>query len=174
MENKVCIKKYIIKYGLLSSLAYAIFNYLLYLSDTYANQNSYHATVYFLIMFSFITTSLTSFKRNNQNQINLKNALKIGIGISLIIGFMSGIIRILFLHILDLGIIEQLKEKQYKIIAENYTDFTQENIDRKIKITEIFTSPSVTLIASLLSNLFVGFLISLTVGLIIRKKKRVS
>ncbi len=98
-------------------------------------------------------------------------AIKIGIGITVIGGLIVTFWEIIVLKIIDPEIITQLEGNQIKKIAEKSKDFSQENIDRKIAITQKFTSPWIMLITALIEDIIVGFFLSLLVGLVIRKKR---
>ncbi|MGY3793548.1 DUF4199 domain-containing protein [Aquimarina sp. 433] len=172
MESKsIPIKKYILKYGLIYGLLTILFGLYTYLTGDYAKQNLFHASVLSLITISSIITAIISFKKSNDNFINLKEALKIGIGVAILGGLIAVLWKLILIKVIDPGIITELGDKQIKIIAENATDFTQENIDRKIAITKKYTSPLIQIVAAIGVNLFMGFLFSLIGGLIVQKKR---
>ncbi|WP_405207460.1 DUF4199 domain-containing protein [Aquimarina sp. LLG6339-5] len=171
MKSKsIPIKKYILKYGLFLGIISIIFSLLIYLTGFYTNQNLFHAFTFFLLILSSIILGLLAFKKKNEF-ISIGEALKIGIGITVLGGILVVLWKILLMEVIDPEIITQIEDKHIKRIAETSNDFTQENIDRKIAITKKFTSPLIQIGIALIENLFIGFLFSLIGGLIIRKKR---
>ncbi|WP_299438814.1 DUF4199 domain-containing protein [uncultured Aquimarina sp.] len=172
MKSKIIpVRKYIIKYGIVLGIATVIFSFFIYLTGHYTEQNLFHAAIFFLITLSCIMTGLIAFKNNNDKYISLGEALKIGIGISLLGGLIAILWKILLIKVIDPGIIIQLENNHIKRIAEASSDFTQEQIDRKMALTRKSISPIRMITTALISDLLGGFLISLIGGLIIRKKR---
>ncbi len=114
---------------------------------------------------------LIDYKKNNEGFIVLKQTFKIGIGISLLGGLIAILWKILLIHIIDPGVIDMIKESNFKRIVEKSTDLTQENLNQQIAIVNEYTSPFVMIWTALAEDLFVGFLVSLIGGLIVRKKR---
>ncbi|MDH7447214.1 DUF4199 domain-containing protein [Aquimarina sp. 2201CG14-23] len=172
MKNKsISIKKYILKYGILYGIIGIIFSLLLYLTENYTKQNLLFPSISFFITISTIILGLMVYKKNNNGYISLKEALKIGIGISLLGGLMVILWKILLTQVIDPEIITQIEDIQIKRLAEKFPNFTQKNMDQHIAITRKYTSPLALLTIALTEHLFLGFLISLIGGLIIRKKR---
>ncbi|WP_108803782.1 DUF4199 domain-containing protein [Aquimarina sp. Aq107] len=172
MESKsIPIKKYILTYGLLFGIASIILSFTFYLTGNYVKQNLLHSAILFSITVFFIIFGLLVFKKNNNGFISLIEALKIGIGIAILGGLMAVLWKIILLKQIDPNIINQFEDKQIKRIAEMSSDLTQKNIEEKIKITKKYTSPLRMTITALIEDTFVGFLLSLIGGLIIRKKR---
>ncbi|WP_299313708.1 DUF4199 domain-containing protein [uncultured Aquimarina sp.] len=172
MESKsIPIKKYIFKYSLVLGILIIIYSFLTYITGNYTVKNLFHYLILFLITIFSILVGLISFKRDNDFFISLGEALKIGIGITVFGGLIVTLWEILLTKVIDTEIITQLEDNQIKKIAETATDFTQENIERRIAITKKFTSPTVMLSIALLEDTIVGFFLSLIIGLIIRKKR---
>ncbi len=172
MENKsISIKKYILKYGILFGIASVILSFIIYKTGNYVKQNLFHSTILFFITITAIMIGLIIFKKKNKGYISLSEGLKIGIGISIIGGLIAVLWKILLLKVIDPEIINIITENHFKRIVENSTDFTQENLDKQIAIVQEYTSPFTMVWTALAEDLFVGFLLSLIGGLIIRKKR---
>ncbi|WP_162144476.1 DUF4199 domain-containing protein [Aquimarina latercula] len=171
MKSKsIPIKTYILKYGAFLGVISVIFSLVIYLTGYYTNQNLFHYLILFLIIVFSNMLGLIAYKKKNEF-ISLKEALKIGIGITMLGGLIAILWKIMLMQVIDPEIITQLENKQIKRIAEVSKDLTQENIDRKIAITQKFTSPLVLIGIAIVENFFIGFFLSLIVGLVIRKKR---
>ncbi|MFD2561348.1 DUF4199 domain-containing protein [Aquimarina rubra] len=172
MKSKsIPIKKYIVKYGILFGIASIIFSLTSYLMGNYTEQGLVHLVIRLFITITSIIIGQLSYRKNNDNYISLGEAIKIGVGIIVLGGLMAIIWEILLLKVIDPEIITELADNQIKKIAENAKDFTLENMDRKIELTNKITSPHIMLIGALAENIFIGFLFSLIGGLIIQKKR---
>lgn len=164
-------KKYILKYGVLFGIASIIFSLTSYLTGNYTDQGVFHLIILFFITITSIIAGLLIFKKNNNGYMSLGEALKISIGISLLGGLMAILWKVLLIKVIDPEIITQIEDKQIKRIAKTATNFTQENIERKIAITRKYTSPIRMILIALAEDLINGILFGLIGGLIIRKKR---
>ncbi|MBW1295745.1 DUF4199 domain-containing protein [Aquimarina litoralis] len=172
MKSKsIPIKKYVIQYGFLLGLSIIIYSLVNYSTGNYTTKSVFHYSILFLITLFSIVIGLISFKRKNNYFISLSEALKIGIGITVLGGFMVTFWEIIVLKVIDPEIITQFEDRQIKKIAETSKDFSQENIERKIAIIQKFTSPWIMIIKGLVEDIIVGFFLSFITGLIIRKKR---
>lgn len=170
ISGLLTFKKYIIKYGLIMGLASIILSLYIYLTGYYTKQGSIHRLLLFLIIVTSVLIGLITFKNNNN--ISLVEALKISIGISLLGGLIAILWKVLLIHAIDPGIIDQINEKHFRRLTENSLELTQNDIDRKLTITRTYTSPLILISIALNENLFWGLILGLIGGLIIRKKKR--
>ncbi|WP_299247971.1 DUF4199 domain-containing protein [uncultured Aquimarina sp.] len=165
-------KRHILKYGVIFGIATIIYNLSFYFLDY--SDNKFTITRLFILLF-IITGStllgLLTFKKNNNNCISLKEALKISIGISLIGGLIAILWKILLIHVIDSGIIDQYKENNFKRLAESSLEFTQKDIDRRMAITKTYSSPLIMIYRRLVENLGNGIIFGLIIGLFVRKKK---
>ncbi|WP_298311674.1 DUF4199 domain-containing protein [uncultured Aquimarina sp.] len=171
MKQRISIKTDILKFGLLQGITTIIYSFSIYVRGNFAKINTSHATIFLLILACWIMIGMIKFKKTNDNYISLGEALKIGIGITVFGGFLAILWKILLIHVIDPDIITQLEEKQINYMIKNSDDFTQENIDRRVALTRKYTSPLIQIGAAILESLFLGFIISLVGGFIIRKKK---
>ncbi|SEL44970.1 Protein of unknown function [Aquimarina amphilecti] len=172
MKSKsIPIKKYILKYGVIFGIISVIFSLTTYLRGNYTNQGLFHLILLSFITIGSIMTGLLVFKSKNNNFISLLEALKIGVGISILGGILLTSWEVLLIHYIDPEIITQLEDAQIKKVAESSANFTQEEIEKKIKMTQRNTSAMSWILLGFIEDLIVGFLISLVSGLIIRKKR---
>ncbi|WP_298546073.1 DUF4199 domain-containing protein [uncultured Aquimarina sp.] len=171
MKQRISIKTHILKYGLVCGMVTIIFNFLTYLMGNYTKQNIFHAIIFLLITTSSIILGMIMFKKTNDNYISLGEALKTGIGIAILGGFLTIVWKILLIKVIDPDIITQLEEKHVKHIIDNSYDFSQENIEKQIAITRKYSSPLIQIVANIVENLFLGTVFGLIGGLIIRKKR---
>ena len=174
ISGLLTFKKYIIKYGLIMGVVSIILSLSIYLTGHYTKQSSIHSLLFFFIIVISIIIGLIAFKKNNNDYISLVEALKISIGISLLGGLIAIVWKVLLIHAIDPGIIDQINEKHFRRLTENSLELTQNDVDRKLAITRIYTSPLILISIALNENLFWGLILGLIGGLFIRKKKKKS
>ncbi|WP_299211919.1 DUF4199 domain-containing protein [uncultured Aquimarina sp.] len=163
--------KYTIKHGIFLGIAIIIFSLASYLAGSYIVQGWINLIVLLIVTVTSIMSGLLMFKKNNEGYISLGEALKIGIGITVLGGLIATLWEILFLKVIDPEIITQLEGNQIKKIAKEAKDFTLENMDRKIQLTNKIKSPIIMLVSALAEDIFIGFIFSLIGGLIMRRKR---
>ncbi|GAA0729582.1 hypothetical protein GCM10009430_39880 [Aquimarina litoralis] len=172
MKSKsIPIKKHLLQFSFLLGISIITYLIIRYITGNYTTKNIFHKITLLILALSSITIGLFSYKKNNNGFISLLEALKIGIGVTVLGGLMVTIWEIILLKVIDPDIITQLEEIQIKKIAENSSDFTQENIERKLAVTQKFTSPWIMILAAFIEDIIVGFFLSLIVGLLVRKKR---
>ncbi|WP_299247974.1 DUF4199 domain-containing protein [uncultured Aquimarina sp.] len=165
------MRKHIFKYGILFGVTLTIYSFILYLNGYYVDQDVMHLIFLIFLTVGNISLGLVKFKNYNDGYISILEALKIGVGISIIGGLVVSLWEILLLHVIDPEVMNQLKEHSFKKIAETSTDFTKQDMDGQIEFINKIKSPIIMLISALVEDIFIGFLFSLIGGLIIRKKR---
>ncbi len=172
MGNKdISAKKHILKYGVLLGIFSITFNFFLYITGNYVEQNLIHPLILLFISITGILGGLIMYKKNNDGYIGLGQGLKIGIGISLTGAILIVLCKITLMQAIDPDIITQIENTEIKKLAEKSAEFTRESIDKKIASIRKYTSPLTMIIIAFTENLFLGFTVSLIGGLIIQKKR---
>ncbi|MBQ4821804.1 DUF4199 domain-containing protein [Aquimarina sp. MMG016] len=171
MENTASSKKHIINYGLLLGILSVGLGVVIYVTNSYTEQNWVHSLIGFVILIGTIMYGLTAFKKANEGYITLGEALKIGVGISLIGGIVGVIWTILLMNVIEPDMVNQITEAQRTQMIERFPDMPEEQLNQSIEMAAKFTSPYIISAFALIGNLFFGFIISLIGGLIIQKKK---
>lgn len=171
MSRLITFKKHIIIYGLLFGIVSIIFSISNYLMGFYTKQGITHFFVLLFITVVSIMIGLIAFKKNNNNYISLIEAIKISIGISLLGGLIAILWKILLIHFIDPGIIDQINEKNFKKLAENSIELTKKDIESRTALTKKHISPLILTSMALVEDLGNGLIFGLIGGLIIRKKR---
>ncbi|MHA7057606.1 DUF4199 domain-containing protein [Aquimarina sp. M1] len=170
-SKSIPIKKHIIRYGFIFGVASVIFSLASYLTDNYVEPGLFHLIILLLITMTSITAGLLMFKKSNNGYINLSEALKIAIGISLLGGLMAILWKVLLINIIDPEIITQIEDKQIKRVVKNSIDLSHESINRSIAATKKYTSPMRMIVRALVEDLGNGIIFGLICGLILQKKR---
>lgn len=169
MENKVKTSKdVILNYGLLLGFASIIVA-----SANYALGNPYKphwsiSIISIVISTVFIVMGIKKVKQIQQGNLTLGEAIKTGLGISLL----SGILYVFFFLILTTFVepdfYVKVMEIQKETMIEQYPDFSDEQLESSLAMAEKFTKPWITAAFALIGSLFFGFIISLIGGLVMK------
>ncbi|MBW1295738.1 DUF4199 family protein [Aquimarina litoralis] len=175
MLRLIQFKKHILKYGAILGIATIIYNFpfkLLEESGDYLTRPRLFVLLFITVGSIFL--GLKALKKNNDGYISLKEALQVSIGISIIGGLIAVLWRILLMHVIDTGIIDQINENHFKQVVENSTEFTQKDVERRMAIAKTRNSPLIMISRRMIEQLGNGIIFGLIIGLIIRKKKKKS
>ena len=167
--SKTNSKTIILNFGLalgFISIIIALINYV------YGNPNKPHwivSVVSTTMTAAIIVLAIKKHKLNQNGFISLKEALKTGLGVCLISGFTYVIFNLVLTNYIDPEFYTRALEYEKVKMIEQYPDMTDEQIDSSMAIAEKFVSPLVTSAFILIGSLFVGFIISLIAGSIMKK-----
>ena len=119
-----------------------------------------------VLLFAFI-----QYKKSNEGSISLSEAIKIGIGVSLISAILGIIYAFILTEFLDPGMMEKVLDLQMEKIRASNPEMSQEALDSTRSMSEKFSSPLIRSAFQLIFALFIGFIISLIGGLIVKKSR---
>ncbi|SFU55877.1 Protein of unknown function [Pustulibacterium marinum] len=168
MGQTVDSKKIILSNGVLLGLITIAIAVIMYVTGLVYTYNWVSGVVGFLVMIAFIVLGMSTFKKEN-TYLSLSQALKIGIGISLIAGILGALYQFVFFNYIDPEFMAKVLENSRHQIIEQNPEVTQQQLDQIASMQENFSSPIITAAMGILSSLFLGFIISLISGLIMKK-----
>lgn len=168
MENqKSSATQIMLNYGLMLAIISILINVVNYsFGDIYEPHWSIRA-IGFILMVAFITLGIKKFKESNGGLLKLGEAIKIGLGISLISGLVSVIYTYIFTSFLEPEFFTTMLQIQEQAWIEAGMD--DASMDAARSMTEKMMGPGVTSAFIMIFSLFVGFIISLISGLIMKK-----
>ena len=106
------------------------------------------------------------FKKQNQGFMDLKDALKVGLGIALIGSLIGAAYYFIFLTFIEPDFINLIIDKQREAMLESQPNMSQEQVDQAMSIASKFSRPWVQCSIQIVVGIFFGFIISLISGLI--------
>ena len=121
-------------------------------------------------LFFILTHKINAFKKENGGYLSIKEALKIGVGISLIAGLIGVVWMLLLMFVIEPDYINQMADVQRDQIDKQYPNMTDAQKQNALEMSSKFNSPWILAAFSLIGNLFFGLIISLVVGLIKKNK----
>ena len=164
-------KSTIINFGLILGAISVIFQLMLYFFDMHYKNDSTAGIVSLTIMVGVILYSFIQFKKSNEGFISLSEALKIGLGVSLVSALVGIIYTQILLNILDPDTMKKSLELSLENMRIQNPEMPQDALDTVRSIQEKMSSPIIFSAIQIIFALFFGFIISLIGGLIVKKSK---
>lgn len=168
MENQqMPTKKIALNYGLILGFLSILQSVALYaLGKTY-DRDWYTQLIGIIIMAVIIFLGIKEYRKNNNGLLSLGQGLKTGVGIALIGAIISVIYTFIFANFIEPGFIDQIVELQRQQFLEN-PNMTDELIETMSERTKNYFWPF-TIGMILIFSLFIGFVVSLIVSLVMKK-----
>jgi len=165
------LKSNIITYGIILGSISVVFQLMLFLLDMHYKNDSTAGIVALLITSGVLVYSFIVFKKNNEGYMTLSEALKIGLGVSLISAIIGIIYTQLLVNVLDPDTMQKSLELSIDNMRAQNPEIPQEALETASSIQEKMSSPLIFSAVQIIFSLFFGFIISL-IGVLIVKKSR--
>ncbi|MCX2681559.1 DUF4199 domain-containing protein [Galbibacter sp. EGI 63066] len=169
MENtqQPTTKKYALNYGLLIGGVGIIFSLMLHFMDMQYDQSAGKTIISTLILVVLVVLAIYQFKKANGGLLSLGDALKVGMGAAAIAALITVLYLLLYVNVIDPDFHEKVAEMSRAGMLKNNPEMSQEQMDQTIEMQQKFFW--VTYPVVLILNIFVGFVVSLITGLIMKK-----
>ena len=172
MDNQnSSIKSIIISYGVVLGSISIAFQLMLFFLDMHYKNDSTAGIVALLISSGTIIYSFIVFKKANDGYLSLSDAIKIGLGVSLVSAIMSIVYTQLLVNFLDPDTMQKSLDLAMDNMRAQNPDIPQNALDTARSIQEKMSSPLVFSAIQIIFSLFFGFIISLIGGLIVKKSR---
>ena len=172
MENQTpSIKTTIINYALILSAISIAFNLMLYFLDMHYQQSQMTGIVGIVIMIGVLIYSFIDHKKLNEGYLSLSEALKIGLGISALAGLIGVAYTFVLTEFLDPNMMEKALDFQLEKMRIDNPEMTKDQLDGIRSMQEKFSGPLIRSAFQIIGSLFIGFIISLIGGLIVKKSR---
>ena len=165
------LKSNIITYGIILGSISVVFQLMLFLLDMHYKNDSTAGIVALLITSGVLVYSFIVFKKNNEGYMTLSEALKIGLGVSLISAIIGIIYTQLLVNVLDPDTMQKSLELSIDNMRSQNPEIPQEALETARSIQEKMSSPLIFSAVQIIFSLFFGFIISLIGGLIVKKSR---
>jgi hypothetical protein len=170
-DQKSILKSTIIQYGLIYGGLAVVFSIMLFIMDMHYQGGSLQNWTGFIIMVGSITFAQIAYKKLNNGYLNLSEAIKIGLGVTLI-GILIALVYGWFqATILDPNQIEKATEFALNQAIDQNPEMTDEMVAMTKEWIEWGTSPGISTAFALGFGLLFGLIFSLITGLIFKKSK---
>jgi hypothetical protein len=171
MENsKANSKSTILNYGVLLGILSVVLGVVMYVTNAYLDPNWVYGTIGFLIIVVVVVLGIKAFKKQNHNFLSLKEALKIALGITLIAGIISVIWQLILMNVLEPDYMNQVADIQRDQMTNRFPNMSESQVNDAMAMNAKFTSVWIIAAMALIGNLFLGLIIGLITGLIMKNK----
>ncbi len=172
MDNSASsIKSTIITYGIILGSISVVFQLMLFFLDMHYKNDSTAGIVSLIIMIGVLLYSFISHKKINGGYILLSDALKIGLGVSLVSALITIIYTQILINFLDPETMQKSLDLTMDTMRSENPEIPQEALDTARSIQEKMSSPLIFSAVQIIFSLFFGFIISLISGLIVKKSR---
>jgi hypothetical protein len=172
MENqKITTAKTALNFGIILGGVSLVYSLMLFFLDMHYQGETATTIIGYLILIAILLWAIRDFKKNNNGYISLSEALKIGVGTSLISALIISIYTIILTQYLDPEFIDKSIEFQKQKLLQENPEISIDNVNKMFDMQKEFSGPFMISGFIIIFNLFFGFIISLIVGLILKKSK---
>jgi len=170
-DNKVLLKATIFQYGKIYGGISVAFAIMLFLLDMHYQGGSLQQWTGLLIMVGSITAGQLAFRKLNDGYLDLSEAMKIGLGVT-IIGIVIGLLYGWFQAIvLDPNQVEKATEFALSQAIEQNPEMTDEMIGITKEWIEWGSSPAISTAFVFSFGLIYGSIVALVTGLVVKKSR---
>jgi hypothetical protein len=169
MEQKPSQAALALKWGVISALATIILSTAINISGLWKVTGV--SMFAFLPMIVILVLCMKEFRENNGGFMAFGEGLSIGMLTSAVSALISSLWGLVYTSIIDPTFMGQIREFQIEQMEEK--GLGDEQIEAAMKMSEKFTSGSMTFLFGLLGTLFFAFIFSLIISAILKKNRPV-
>ncbi|WP_298765005.1 DUF4199 domain-containing protein [uncultured Polaribacter sp.] len=169
MENQANSKSIILNYGLYLGLAVVIISLVKYAMGALYTQEYYSGIIGFALMIAFVVLGIKKFKTDNGGFLSFGQAVKVGIGVAMIAAVINVVYIYLLANFIEPDFAVNTVEAQKTMMADSF-GMTEGQIEEATKSS--LENFNLSLLGgALIGNLFIGGVISLIAGAIMKKSE---
>ncbi len=167
-ENQPKTGKYAMNFGLILGVISVIFGIMLYTLDMHYQRNTAVTIVGVLITIVVLFFAINQFKKNNDGYLTLSEALKVGVGAALIAALIGVVYQYALANFIDPNFMDKAMDAQMaEAVANGSMSSTDVEQGKEMGKKFFWVGYPIYLIVSVLF----GLIISLVIGLVIKKNK---
>jgi len=167
MEEKVSIWKNSLTHGDILGLVLIVFAIMMYVSNTFYNQNI--QTIYYVIIVTTIVIGTIKQKKLEDGFISYGKALGVGTIISVVGATIFSIFILILMKYIDMSMIERYLYETEKIYIE--LGKSEEEIELMMKFSKMFPV-LINVFGYIFGFSFMGFLLSLITSIFLKSKNK--
>jgi ABC-type spermidine/putrescine transport system permease subunit II len=172
MENqKITTVKTALNFGLILGGISLVYSLMLFFLDMHYQRETATSLIGYTLLIGLVLWAIMHFKKNNDGYISLSEALKTGVGTALISAIIVCIYTIVMIQYLDPEFLDKSIEYQKQKMLQENPEISLESVNKMFSMQKEFSGPFIISGFIIIFNLFFGFIISLIVGLIVKKSK---
>lgn len=158
-----------IQFGIILGIVSVLISVIIYALGMAYDQDWKTGMIGFLAMSIIIFLGIKKYKEFNDGFLTLGEAIKTGITIALIGGIISVVYSYLFMNFIEPDFVLNTMAGAEEKMLERNPNLTDEQIEQALSISKKMMSPGVMSAIGIVWSLFLGLIISLVSGLILKK-----
>ncbi|WP_299157618.1 DUF4199 domain-containing protein [uncultured Tenacibaculum sp.] len=167
MENQTNSKSIIINNGLILGTISVLMSLIMYALGNHLNPHWSLSLVSTIFTIAFIILGIKKYKSINDGLISWGQAVKIGVGITILAALISVIYNYIFISFIEPDFMNQLLEVQNQKMIDG--GMSEEQIEAANEMSKKFSSPLITSAIGIIGAAILGFIISAIAGAIMKK-----
>ena len=173
MENQPAVtrKSIMMNFGLLMGFTSIVIQLLIYVFGNIYEPHWGFMVLSLAVSILFIVLGIKKVKDSQNGFLSMGDALKTGLGITLISAIIYSIYLVVFQHLIEPSYFENLALIQEQTILEQNPDLTDEQLEQAKGFAAMFNNSAVNAAITIVVSLFLGLIISFFSGLIMKKSE---
>ena len=167
MENQASSKNIMLNYGFVLGILSILTSVTSYALGMHLDRDWRFGLLGFILMVIIVSMGIKKFKVENQNLLSFGQAVKVGIGVSIVSAVLVTIYNLIFMNFIEPDFMNQLLqvEKAKWIEAE----MSSEQMEGTEKMFNLFSGTAISSAAAIIASAFLGFVISAIAGAIMKR-----
>ena len=166
--QKASVKKIALPYGAVLGLVTVLLSVVVYVMDLTYEQPWWQGVLAMIMIIVCTVMGIKAFKKDNSGFLSLGEAIKVGLAIALIASIIGVAFNLVFMNFIEPDFTANLLAVAETNMLEQNPNMTQEQIDMAMGISETMMSPLILSALSIIWVLFLGFIVSLIAGLVMK------
>lgn len=167
MENQVSSKSIILNQGLYLGIVSILINVVVYAMGNHLQPHWSVSVISIIVMTAFIVMGMKQFKTGNGGFMSWSQAVKIGVGLTMISAVIVTIYNQIFMNFIEPDLMQQMAAVQEQAWID--AGLSSDQIDASKEMMEKFQSPLITSAIGLVASAFFGFIVSAIAGAIMKE-----
>ena len=168
------MKKTVIKYGTYGALAICVLFLISWfiLNDLPLSTQEFLGYLSMILSLGFVFFGIKYYRdKENEGKVSFKNALIIGVLISLITALVFGVLDVVYTEVLNPDFMDNYYSETLKTMEETMPaeEFQLKKVEMETQ-KELFANPVMTFVFMALTVFVIGFIISLLSALVLQRK----
>lgn len=163
--------KFVLNYGLILGILMVVLGVIMYVANYHLDPHWAFMVTSFALFIVVVIFGVKAYKKENGGFLTIGEAIKVGVGIALIAGILSGLWNLLLSTYIEPDYFAQAAELQREAMIERFPEMTDQQLDNAAEMNAKFMTPWLTFAITIVTNLLFGLLIGLLGGLIMKQKR---
>jgi len=169
MEKQASSKNIMLTYGLILGIVSILISVVSYALGMHLDRDWKFGLLGFIAMVVIIVMGVKKFKVDNYNLLSFGQAVKIGVGISIISAILTIVYNQVFMNFIEPEYMEQIFQIEKAKWLE--TEMTDQDIENAEKMYRTFSGPAISSAIIIVAGAFFGFIVSAIVGAVMKRSE---